>query len=86
MCYYDPNKEYEIITDSGPAGISVILVQHSKTQEDHQIVAYSSRAINDVERRYSQMKRNASLSYTDVKGFVCMLLVHHLLYKQTTSH
>ena len=57
MCYYDPNKEHEIITDAGPAGITAILVQHSKTQEDHQIVAYSSRALNDVERRYSQMEK-----------------------------
>ena len=57
MCYYDPNKEHEIITDAGPVGISAILVQHSKTQEYHQIVAYSSRALNDVERRYSQMEK-----------------------------
>ena len=57
MCYYDPNKKHEIITDAGPVGISAILVQHSKTQEDHQIVVYSSRALNDVERRYSQMKK-----------------------------
>ena len=59
MAYFDPNKETELVTDASPSGLSAILMQNTPGEEDRQVVAYSSRALTDVERRYSQTEREA---------------------------
>ena len=59
MAYFDPNKETDLITDASPWGLSAILVQKSPGQDDRRVVAYASRALSDVERRYSQTEREA---------------------------
>ena len=59
MAYFDPNKDTELITDASPWGLSAILVQRSPGQEDRRVVAYASRSLSDVERRYSQTEREA---------------------------
>ena len=58
MAYFDPNKETELVTDASPSGLSAILMQNTPG-EDRRVVAYSSRALTDVERRYSQTEREA---------------------------
>lgn len=52
MAYYDPKKDIEVIVDASPVGLAAILVQNK-------IVAYASRALTDVESRYSQTEREA---------------------------
>ena len=59
MAYFDPNKETDLITDASPWGLSAILMQKSPGQDDRRVVAYASRALSDVERRYSQTEREA---------------------------
>ena len=59
MAYFDPNKETELVTDASPSGLSAILMQNTPGEEDRRVVAYSSRALTDVERRYSQTEREA---------------------------
>ena len=59
MAYFDPNKETELVTDASPSGLSAILMQNTPGKEDRRVVAYSSRALTDVERRYSQTEREA---------------------------
>ena len=39
--------------------MSVILIQKSPGQDDRRVVVYASRALSDVERRYSQTEREA---------------------------
>ena len=51
MTYYDPNKSSKILVDASPVGLSAILTQDGK------ILAYGSRALSDVESRYSQTER-----------------------------
>ena len=53
MPYFSPHKETKIIVDASPVGIAGILVQ------DDQPIAYGSRALSDVESRYSQTEREA---------------------------
>ena len=53
MPYFSPYKETKIIVDASPVGIAGILVQ------DDQPTAYGSRALSDVESRYSQTEREA---------------------------
>ena len=57
--YFDPNKQSEIYVDASPVGLSAILTQYETDQEDGYVVAYASKALSDVERRYSQTDREA---------------------------
>lgn len=51
MSYFDPTKPTEVIVDASPTGLGAILTQEEK------IISYGSRALSDVETRYSQTER-----------------------------
>ena len=51
MTYFDPKKQTEIIVDASPVGLGGLLMQDGK------VVCYASRALSEVERRYSQTER-----------------------------
>ena len=57
MAYYDPNAETRIICDASPVGLGSILEQ--KHGDNFRPVAYASRTLNAVERRYSRIEREA---------------------------
>ena len=59
MAYFDQNKETEIVTDASPTGLSAILSQKSADQDDRKIVAYISRSLSDIEKKYYQTEREA---------------------------
>ena len=59
MAYFDPCKDTELITDASPVGLSAILSQRTPGQDNNKIVAYISRSLSDVERRYSQTEKEA---------------------------
>jgi len=51
ISYFDPQKQTEIIVDASPVGVGGLLVQEGK------VLSYASRALSDVEGRYSQIER-----------------------------
>ena len=53
MAYFDPRKKTVLIVDTSPVGLGAILTQHAK------VIAYASKALSSVERRYSQIEREA---------------------------
>ena len=59
MAYFDQKKETELVTDASPLGLSAILFQKSPGTSDRKVVAYASRALSDVETRYSQTEKEA---------------------------
>ena len=59
MAYFDVNKQSSITVDASPVGISGILSQKSHDSEDYRVVAYASRALSAVEKRYSQTEKEA---------------------------
>ena len=59
MTYFNITKETLVPVDAGPVGISAILGQLVKGTDDYRVVAYASRALTAVERRYSQTEREA---------------------------
>ena len=62
MSYYDPTKPTELTVDASPVGLGAILAQKgtsSTGDEEVHIVAYASRALTDVEQRYSQTEKEA---------------------------
>lgn len=60
MAYFDPRKKTELIVDASPVGLGAILAQKSPgSDEPSRVIAYASRALTGVERRYSQTEREA---------------------------
>ncbi|KAL0158778.1 hypothetical protein M9458_046854, partial [Cirrhinus mrigala] len=57
MSYFDPTKDTELVVDASPVGLGAILSQMQNGQKC--IIAYASRALSDVEKRYSQTEREA---------------------------
>ena len=55
--YYDQDAGTRMIVDASPVGLGCILEQ--RHGEDFRPVAYASRTLNAVERRYSQIDREA---------------------------
>ena len=51
MSYFNPAQETKVIVDASPVGLGGLLAQ------DRKVISYVSRALNDVESRYSQTKR-----------------------------
>ena len=62
MAYFDQNKHTELTTDASPWGLSAILSQRMPGTNDQKVVAYISRSLSEVERRYSQTEHEAITS------------------------
>ena len=57
ISYFANRKETILYTDASPVGLSAILIQKMPDQTDEKIVAYSSRALTETEKNYSQIER-----------------------------
>ena len=57
MAHYNPEAETELRVDASPVGLGAILMQSNG--HETRPVAYASRTLTDVERRYSQTEREA---------------------------
>ena len=58
MAYFDRNAEgTRLITGTSPVGLGAVPTQVQEGQE--RVIAYASRALTEVERRYSQTEREA---------------------------
>ncbi|MCG7869747.1 MAG: DDE-type integrase/transposase/recombinase, partial [Candidatus Thiodiazotropha taylori] len=58
MAYYNENAETNLLVDGSPFGLGAILTQ-KQPDGNFRPVAYASRTLNAVERRYSQIEREA---------------------------
>jgi hypothetical protein len=59
LSYFDPSKDTKLIVNASPTGLAAILLQNTPGQTDETVVAYGSRALTEVEQRYSQTEREA---------------------------
>ena len=58
MAYFNLEHETEVIVDASPVGFRALLVQYDKDQ-NMSAIALASRALTDIEQRYSQTEREA---------------------------
>ena len=68
MSYYNQNAETNIIVDGSPFGLGAILNQ-KQSDGNFKPVAYASRTLSPIERRYSQTEREALSVYWAIKRF-----------------
>ena len=68
MAYFNPAKQTDVLVDASPVGVDAILAQEGK------IIAYASRALTDVEQRYSQTDREMLplSSVSNIFIYTCM--------------
>ena len=80
MSYFDPRKETKILVDESPVGLGGLLAQDGK------IICYASRALSEIERRYSQTEREIHAAvwalehfYLNVYGATFSIITDHKL-------
>ena len=84
MAYFDTKKETILTADVSPVGISAISSQKVKSQKDPQAVAYASRALTAVEKRYSQTEKESLGIVWGIENF--HLYVYGTHFTLVTDH
>ena len=64
------NSYFDVIVDTSPVGLGAVLVQHDRNGNS-KVIAYASRALTDVESRYSQTERDALVVTWGCLTFIC---------------
>lgn len=60
IAYFDPNWDTELIVDASPVGLVCVLVQiDPKNDKNKRVVAYVSRTLTELERKYAQVEKEA---------------------------
>ena len=59
MSHFDSSKETSTLVDASPVGLSAILTKMDPQQNAYNIIAYASRTLSPVEKRYSQTEKEA---------------------------
>ena len=57
LAYFDKDAQTRVVADASPVGLGAVLVQEKNGQS--RAVAYASRSLSPVERRYSQTEKEA---------------------------
>lgn len=81
LAYFDLSKQTELVVDASPTGLAAILLQFTPGNDNARVVAYGSRALTEVEQRYSQTEREALAIVFGCEHFRLFLYgIHFTLY------
>ncbi|CAF1080712.1 unnamed protein product, partial [Brachionus calyciflorus] len=60
LSYFDPKLRTELTVDASPVGLAAVLAQYDPAKpNEKRIVMFASRSLTEVEKRYSQVEREA---------------------------
>lgn len=61
MAHNNPHRSLGIITDTSPDGLCAVLTQYTpdRPKESRQVIVHARKPLTDIERRYSQIEREA---------------------------
>ena len=60
LAYYNKDWSTELHVDASPFGIAAVLVQvNPRDSNDKRIIAFASRCLSDIEKKYSQCEKEA---------------------------
>ena len=59
LAHYDPATQTVVSADPSSFGLGAVLIQKQKEDGSWRPVAYNSRSLSDVERRYAQIEKEA---------------------------
>lgn len=71
--FFQMGEKTKLYTDASPFGLGAVLVQ-VRSDNKEQIVAFASKSLNDIERRYPQTQREAFAVVWAVEKFYYYLL------------
>lgn len=71
--FFDPRDTSILITDASPFGLGAVLLQEAKGGE-RRVIAYASKSLSDLERKYFQTEREALGLVWGVEHFQLYLL------------
>ena len=72
--YYDPSLPTDVVYDGSPVGVGAILAQHKPGEPGPRVVAYNSRILTPVERRYGHIERESlTIMYGYLKNQLYLL-------------
>ena len=57
LAHFNVNSKTRLVADASPVGLGVVLIQLQGVE--WRVIAYASRGLTDVERRYRQAEREA---------------------------
>ena len=77
MAYFDPEKNTELYTDASDVGLGAIICQHDPGSNQRKIIAYASRSLTDVEKRYPTTEKEALAIVYATDKFRLYLSGHH---------
>ena len=78
MHNFDTKKETLLTVDVSPVGISAILSQKDNGSDNARVIAYASRALTPVEKRYSQTEKEALSIMWAVEHFHLYIYGSHI--------
>lgn len=55
--YFDDSARTQLVADASPVGLGAVLIQIN--EQGPRIIAYASKSLSDVERRYAQIEKEA---------------------------
>lgn len=73
--YFDDEDRTQLVADASPVGLGAVLIQVN--DQGPRIIAYASKSLSDVEKRYAQIEKEALALVWAVERF------HYYLYGRT---
>ena len=84
LAYFRNDCQTRVVADASPTGIGAVLTQ--RQNGIWRMIAYASRSLSDVERRYSQTEKEALAIVWAVERLISTCLECDLSWKVTISH